>query len=478
MTAHRLRHSLSRRGFLQLAACLSLSAPVLSCVPSDGTVPGQSPFQVWLSLVSQQNDSAAPTAIVIGAGMAGLAAARQLQQDGLSVRILEARNRIGGRIFTDRSLGIPVDMGASWIHGPEGNPITALAQSAGASTYRTDDDSLVVYDGNGNALSDAVMDAAYDQYLELLEQVGESATPGQSLAQAIAVINPAWLTDPVMVYQLSAYAEFDAGGAIEALNAIEWDEDEAYPGEDILFPSGYDAVVNHLAQGLQIHLEQVVERIRVDATGVEVQTRQGTFVADYCLCTLPIGVLKAGTVTFEPPLPSAFQEAISSLGVGHVNKVAMHFSEPFWDETVQYVGYTAAPLKGQYPYTMNVSRFVPGANMLMTFALGAYGLAMETQSNEQIQEDVLAMLGTIYPDASAPESLLVSRWTQDPYSRGSYSLAGVDTLAAHFEQFEENVAGRLFFAGEHTDVRFRGTVHGAYNSGLRAAAAIQAGSRR
>ncbi|MFM7583096.1 MAG: NAD(P)-binding protein, partial [Caldilinea sp.] len=89
MTAHRLRHSLSRRGFLQLAACLSLSAPALGCAPSDGTVPGQSPFQVWLSLVSQQNDSAAPTAIVIGAGIAGLAAARQLQQDGLSVRILE-----------------------------------------------------------------------------------------------------------------------------------------------------------------------------------------------------------------------------------------------------------------------------------------------------------------------------------------------------------------------------------------------------
>lgn len=478
MTAHRLRHSLSRRGFLQLAACLSLSAPALGCAPSDGAVPGQSPFQVWLSLVSQQNDSAAPTAIVIGAGIAGLAAARQLQQDGLSVRILEARNRIGGRIFTDRSLGIPVDMGASWIHGPEGNPITALAQSAGASTYRTDDDSLVVYDSNGNELSDAVMDAAYDQYLELLEQVGETATPGQSLAQAIAAINPAWLTDPVMVYQLSAYAEFDAGGAIEVLNAIEWDEDEVYPGEDVLFPSGYDAVVNHLAQGLQIHLEQVVERIRVDATGVEVQTRQGTFVADYCLCTLPIGVLKADTVTFEPPLPSAFQEAISSLGIGHVNKIAMHFSEPFWDETVQYVGYTAAPLKGQYPYTMNINRFVPGANMLMTFALGAYGLAMETQSDEQIQEDVLAMLGTLYPGASAPESLLVSRWTQDPYSRGSYSLAGVDTRADHFEQFEENVAGRLFFAGEHTDVRFRGTVHGAYNSGLRAAAAIRAGSRR
>ena len=74
MTTHRLRHRLSRRGFLQLAACLSLSVPALGCTPSDGAEPGQSPFQIWLSLVSQQNDGPAPTAIVVGAGIAGLAA--------------------------------------------------------------------------------------------------------------------------------------------------------------------------------------------------------------------------------------------------------------------------------------------------------------------------------------------------------------------------------------------------------------------
>ena len=471
---HRKR-ILSRRGFMKLAACLSLTAPVLGCVPSatDGADGPLSPFQLWLSLIRNAGApiSSTPTVLVIGAGMAGLAAAKQLQLQGVAVRILEARNRTGGRIHTDRSLGIPVDMGASWIHGPQGNPITALAQAAGAGTYLTDDESLVVYDAQGNEISDSVMDAAYAQYLELMEQVDDEATPDQSLAQAIAAIDPTFLTDPVMIYQLSAYAEFDAGGAIEVLNAAEWDEDEAYPGADVLLPSGYDALVDHLAQGLDIHLEHVVQQIHITDSGVEVQTNQGTFVAEYCICTLPLGVLKAGAVTFDPPLPAAFQEAITKVGLGHVNKIALRFPVRFWDEELQYVGYTA-PIKGQYPYIMNVSKFVPGVNMLMTFALGAYGLVTETQTNEQIQNDVMAMLRTIYGDVPAPDEVLVSRWTQDPYSQGSYSLAGVETRAAHFEQFAESVAGRLFFAGEHTTARHRSTVHGAYNSGLRAADAI------
>lgn len=477
MTHHslRMKYILSRRSFMKLATYLSLAAPMSGCAPSaaDDSAGPLSPFQLWLSLIRNANapTSTAPSVLVIGAGMAGLAAAKQLQQQGRTVRILEARNRVGGRIYTDRSLGIPVDMGASWIHGPQGNPITALAEAAGADTYLTDDESLVVYDRQGEAISDSVMDEAYEQYLALMEQVDDEARAGQSLAQAIAAIDPAFLADPLMIYQLSAYAEFDAGGAIEVLNAAEWDEDEAYPGADVLLPNGYDVLVDYLAQGLDIYLEHVVQRIHITDSGVEVQTNQGTFSAEYCVCTLPLGVLKAGAVTFDPPLPAAFQEAITKVGLGHVNKIALRFPVQFWESDLQYMGYVAQ-IKGQYPYMMNVSKFVPGVNMLMTFALGAYGLVAETQTDEQIQNDILSMLRTIYGDTPAPDGVLISRWTQDPYSRGSYSLAGVDTRATHFEQFAEDVAGRLFFAGEHTTARQRSTVHGAYNSGLRAADAI------
>jgi monoamine oxidase len=157
------------------------------------------------------------------------------------------------------------------------------------------------------------------------------------------------------------------------------------------------------------------------------------------------------------------------MGVGHVNKVALRFPERFWDNSVQYLGYTA-PRKGQYPYIMNVSKFVPDVNMLMTFGLGSYGLTLEGQSDDQIKSDIMAMMGQIYDEeAVPPEAMLVSRWTQDPYSKCSYSFAGTMTQPSHFEQFEKSVSDRLFFAGEHTHVDYRGTVHGAYSSGLRAA---------
>ncbi|MEM7344377.1 MAG: FAD-dependent oxidoreductase [Chloroflexota bacterium] len=412
--------------------------------------------------------------IVIGAGVAGLAAASQLKAQGFKqITILEARDRIGGRVFTDRSLGVPVDMGASWIHGPDGgNPITDLAEAAGATTYLTDDESLEIYDVDGYQISDDILESAYDYYLELLDDVDASAASGQSLFEALQEIDADVLSDPLMMYQLSAYAEFSAGAAIEALDADQWDEDEVYPGSDVLFPNGYDAIINHLAHDLDIRRTHVVESISTDSTGVDVQTNQGLFTADYCVCTLPIGVLKAGDVAFDPPLPPEFQQAIDRMGIGHVNKVALQFPERFWDNSLQYMGYTA-PVKGQYPYILNVSKFVPDVNMLMTFGLGSYGLTMEGQSDEQIKDDIMTMLTQIYDEeAVQPEAMLVSRWTEDPYSKCSYSFAGTMTQPSHFEQFEESISDRLYFAGEHTEVDYRGTVHGAYLSGLRAAGDI------
>lgn len=456
----RIRHAaLSRREFVRLAAFAALARPILGCGSNAST--------------NGDKGSSDASVLVIGAGISGIAAARQLQREGFAeVRVVEARDRIGGRIFTDRSLGVPVDMGASWIHGPDGNPITSLAAVAGATTYITDDESLVVYDGRGEVIDEDALDASYRQYLALLDLVGEDAAPGQSLAQAVAAIDADLLVDPLMLYQLSAYAEFDAGGAIEDLNAREWDEDERYSGRDVLFPDGYDAIVNYLAEGLDIRLEHVVRRVQYSADGVEVQTNKETFKVDYCVCTLPIGVLQAGDVAFDPPLPTSFQEAIDLLGVGHVNKVALSFPTQFWDPDVQYVGYLAQS-KGQYPYFMNASTFAPNANLLMTFGLGAYGLELEGQTDEQIADDVMMALQNIYgADAVRPDAVLVSRWTQDRYSKCSYSLAGVDTRPAHFKRFEQGVQDRLFFAGEHTDVDYRGTVHGAYASGLRAAKTI------
>lgn len=405
--------------------------------------------------------------IVVGAGIAGLAAAARLKKYGFQVLILEARDRIGGRIWTDRSWSIAADIGAAWIHGPKGNPVTAIADHAKLMRYRTDDDSLIVYDENGKEIPEKVMDAYYEAYEKLLASVEQNASAGISLKDAIGRIDKSHLEDLKMLYQLSAYAEFDTGGAIEDLDAYYWQDDKSYPGADVLFPNGYDAVINFLAADLDIRRNQIVKSIDYQDSKVKIHTQDSNFEADYAVITLPLGVLKKNVVTFNPSLPAQKLAAINRLKMGVVNKVFLQFSRQFWDKQ-QYIGYTS-PIKGMYNYFLNANTFLPNSNILVTFGLGSYGAILEKKSDEQIVDEVVGILKKIYKDVPPPERVLVSRWGQDEFSQGAYSFVHVGASSKDFDVLSESVMGKLFFAGEHTSRDFRGTVHGAFASGQREA---------
>ncbi len=410
--------------------------------------------------------------IVIGAGIAGLAAAQDLQAQGFRVLVLEGRDRIGGRIWTERSLGVPMDMGASWIHGPDGdNPITAIARAAGAKLFVTDDDSVELYDTAGEAISEADFDAgevAYEDLLKRIEAFAENQSRDLSVASAIQRVAPQALQNPLLRYQLTAYMEFDAGGPIEELSAWYWNHDRVYPGLDVLFPDGYDSVPKALGRNLSIALNQNVLAVSLDTDGVTVKTQTGEFQAQVAVVTLPLGVLQTGTVQFEPGLPAEMQLAMGRLKMGTINKVALAYPQAFWDEELQYFGYTD-PEKGRYSYFINARTFSP-ANALMTFGFGNYGLTLEGQTDTAIVGNIQNTLKTIFGSSiPEPEGILVSRWTADPWAKGAYSYAAVGSTPADFDTLGQTVANRLFFAGEHTISDYRGTVHGAYISGIRAA---------
>ena len=409
------------------------------------------------------------TVIVIGAGISGLAAAKKLKDKGFNVIVLEAQEKIGGRIRTDRSLGIAFDEGASWIHGPKGNPITNLASQADANTYLTDDDSLKVFDNNGTAYSDAFLDAQYTQFENALNAVRSIGTQSQSFLEVFNSLYPTQENNRLWKYMLSAYLEFDTGGDISTLSSKYFDDDEAFSGKDVIITNGYDKIANLLGQGLDIRLNSRVTEVNYTSIKSLVNVKGDSVEADYVIVSVPLGVLKNNSVSFNPTLPIDKQGAIENTKMGNVNKFLFSWNTPFWETDVQYIGYTP-DTKGKFNYFMNMLKFLPTTNSLMTFAFGNYATVTESLSDGEIISEVMAQLKTIYGNSiPTPTNMLRTKWGQNINTFGAYSFAPNGTTSTDFDTMAKEISNKLFFAGEHTIRDYRGTVHGAYLSGIREA---------
>ncbi len=428
-----------------------------------------------LGLHSKLSDAqtAGNSVIVIGAGIAGLAAAAKLRAAGLAVTVLEARGRIGGRIWTDRAgLGFPCDMGAGWIHGPSpDNPVTDLAKRANAATFLTRDDSAQVFDASGRDVSTQQFGEAAARYQKLLTDLDALAArldTDISVWEGINRIDPNLRTDPYIIYQLTAYGEFDAGGAAENLSIFNWRSGSKFPGKDVIFPNGYDAVTTLVAQGIDVRLNQVVTQVNYSANTVTVTTAQGAFTASHVVVTLPLGVLKKGSVIFTPALPSTLQASIDKVLMGTVNKVFCQFDTAFWPTDTQYFGYHAQ-VKGLFAYWLSYRTFSQ-INCLVGIAIGNGGAMLDGMSDEQITASTTEALKVMFgPNTPAPKKVNASRWNTDPFAYGAYSFGSLNSLPADFSTLAATVANKLFFAGEHTSTLYKATVHGAFISGNDAA---------
>jgi monoamine oxidase len=415
--------------------------------------------------------------IIIGAGIAGLTAAVRLKASGFVPIILEARNRTGGRVWTDRAtLGFPCDMGAGWIHGPDGNnPVTALARQANAQTYLTSDDSVKVFDATGTDVTTTqagTWDTRYrTSLLPALDTLAKTLPNDIPLIDAIRQIDPTYLTNPSMIYPITAYGEFDSGGPIEELSTYYWRADEKYPGKDVLFPGGYDAIPNMLAQGLDIRLNTTVTAVDTSGADVRVTTASGTLNAPFVVCTLPLGVLKTNAVRFTPELPDTHRGAISRVKMGYVNKVFCEFSSAFWPTDTQYFGYHA-PNKGLFAYWLSYRTF-SNINCLVAIASGLAGKSIETMSQTELTNQLTTALRNMFgSNTPAPTRINPSRWNGDLLAGGAYSFANAGAANDDFKTMAVPIADKLFFAGEHCSRPYRATVHGAHLTGIAAADAL------
>ena len=416
--------------------------------------------------------------LIIGAGIAGLAAARHLVENEFNVTILEGRDRIGGRIYTDRTLGFPIDLGAAWIQGAEENPITELAEELQAKIIPTEFENAQVYDTEGNPLTEqqleqgeSLYEEITDEAKEMSEDLDEDISVGEAVKRLLKRKNLQPKQKNLLQWYLNSEIILESAADLEDLSIWEWDEEDAFEGGDYLFPNGYDALVQGLAEDLDIRLNHQVSAVEYGEDGVWVETNQGNFEAEAALITLPLGVLKSNTVKFSPLLPKAKQAAINRLNMGVLDKIVLKFPEAFWSEDYDMIGYLS-PQYDTFLEFLNFRRYT-SAPVLVSLVAGQFARSLESLSEEEVAEQVMEQLREIHGDEiPEPEAVVKTHWATDPFSLGSYSIMPPGSTSRDRETLAESVADVLFFAGEATSSNYPATVHGAFLSGIQAAEEI------
>ncbi|MGU3410561.1 flavin monoamine oxidase family protein [Microbacterium sp. M1A1_1b] len=416
--------------------------------------------------------------IVVGAGVAGLACARALVLAGHDVVVLEARDRIGGRTWTDSALGVPVDLGASWIHGIDGNPLWQLASAFGIDTveftvgsFQFDGRPIAWHDPSGARVTDpAAFVADLHTVDELLDDAVAAAPTGTSYAAVVeaVVASLGWSGDRALRVQeyLAHRSEDLCGAPVTDLDAHGLEE-EHVPGDEVVFPGGYGQYARALADGLDVRTGVVVTEVAQNDERVRVTTADGAvFSAASAVVTVPLGVLQAGDVVFDPPLPDPVAGAMQRLGFGVYDKVFLRFPTRFWgpDWVIRQQGPAGVDWHSWY----DLSR-VSGEPVLAALVGGAGARRLEQLTDDAIVAEGLAALRRMFGDAvPSPDAVRITRWAADPFARGSYSYLHVGASTEDLDLLGSPV-GRVQLAGEATWGEDPATVHGALRSGLRAA---------
>ncbi|KAG4199965.1 hypothetical protein ERO13_A05G180500v2 [Gossypium hirsutum] len=440
--------------------------------------------------------------VIVGAGLSGLVAARQLVSMGFKVVILEGRTRPGGRVKTRKMKGDGVvaaaDLGGSVLTGINGNPLGVLARQMGLPLHKVRD-ICPLYLPDGKAVDadvDSRIEVSFNKLLDrvcklrhsMIEEVKSVDVPlGTALEAFRSVYKFAEDSQESMLLNWHlANLEYANASLMANLSMAYWDQDDPYEmgGDHCFIPGGNERFVRALAEDLPIFYGRTVQSIRYGIDGVRVYAGGQEFCGDMALCTVPLGVLKKGSIEFVPELPQRKKDAIQRLGFGLLNKVAMLFPYNFWGGEIDTFGHlTEDPsMRGEFFLFYSYSS-VSGGPLLVALVAGDAAIKFELMSPVESVERVLNILrgifhpkGIVVPD---PVQAVCTRWGKDRFTYGSYSHVAIGSSGDDYDILAESVGdGRVFFAGEATNKQYPATMHGAFLSGMREAANMLRVARR
>jgi monoamine oxidase len=444
--------------------------------------------------------------IVIGGGIAGVHSAVELICLHKSVLVLEARNRIGGRLATFKGL----ELGANWIHGTEGNPTidlinkhaleVTLVQDIPDSLWRNPDPSLQPYvllsDIADSTIPIETVQSAFKKHLQVMDNLkervwkaemeggDENKLPEDAKKCYLEAINELKDIDELEVRILHWFLFL-----IEGWMGCDLDQMDSFscfagfeswgdcPGSHWTIKEGYTSLVQRLIEkfGVQVQLNTKVTQITNSEDLVEVTDSNGNaYKAKKVLVTVPLNVLKSGDVMFTPELPNGKVNAMKNVQMCHYKKVYLEFSSPFWEKTVgdaKYFGILPSSSTDSSDWGLfwiwhikkHDSHYILGVSVI-----GRRGAEFEAKSLSECVDQAMSALRSHFSGVPEPIDSIISNWDNDEFAKGAYAFNPLDSTEEDIDQISASIADKVFFAGDACDAEHLGSVSAAIRSSQRA----------
>lgn len=433
---------------------------------------------------------------IIGAGMSGTMAAKTLAKHGIEdFVILEATEKIGGRIRNTNFSGLSVELGANWVEGVGGNqlnPIWALAKEHHIRTFFSNYDNVTsnFYDEKGHLIPSSIVEPRYDLLLaskdfanNLSESLHKNKEDDISILTSQRMFGqvPTSPLDMAIDYLNYDYEAAEPPRITSLKNVLPRPTFHDY-GEDVYLVAdqrGYVHLVHQLAKEFlkyqgddlvdpRVKFNKVVNYIEYTSDGATVKTEDGSvYSTKFVILSVSLGVLQSNLITYKPDLPYWKLETIFTFDMAVYTKIFLKFPYTFWPvgpgtEFFIYVD----DKRGYYNLWQHLETEYPGSNILFVTVTDDESRRIEQQSDEETKKEIMVVLHKIFgPHIPEIEDILVPRWWKNPYFLGTFTNWPIGASTSDFDRMKAPI-GRLYFTGEHTDEKFNGYVHGAYLAGI------------